>query len=77
MTSVASTTILSSSSGLFTLLFGVTMGGDTLTAGKLLAALVSVAGVVLTELGKSSAADDKAVFGDAARNPGESAGDIA
>lgn len=76
MTSVASTTILSSTSGLFTLLFGVTIGGETLTTGKVLAALVSIAGVVMTELGKSSARDDAAVFGDADRNPGETAGDL-
>jgi len=76
MTSVASTTILSSTSGLFTLLFGVTIGGDNLTAGKLMAALVSIIGVMMTELGKSSASDDSKVFGDADRNPGETAGDI-
>ena len=75
MTSVASTTILSSTSALFTLLFGVTMGEDTLSVAKVVAVLVSIAGVVMTELGKSTAADDNEVFGDSARNPGETAGD--
>ncbi|CAI5469698.1 unnamed protein product [Closterium sp. Yama58-4] len=74
MTSVASTTILSSTSGLFTLLFGVTLGNEKLTTAKVVAVLVSIAGVVMTELGKSTAADDSEVFGDDARNPGEGAG---
>ncbi|CAI5530233.1 unnamed protein product [Closterium sp. Naga37s-1] len=74
MTSVASTTILSSTSGLFTLLFGVTLGNEKLTTAKVVAVLVSIAGVVMTELGKSTAADDSTVFGDDARNPGEGAG---
>ncbi|CAI5521621.1 unnamed protein product [Closterium sp. Naga37s-1] len=74
MTSVASTTILSSTSGLFTLLFGVTLGNEKLTTSKVVAVLVSIAGVVMTELGKSTAADDSTVFGDDARNPGEGAG---
>ncbi|GJP55882.1 hypothetical protein CLOM_g14903 [Closterium sp. NIES-68] len=76
MTSVASTTILSSTSGLFTLLFGVTLGNEKLTTAKVVAVLVSIAGVVMTELGKSTAADDSTVFGDSGRNPGEGAGEF-
>lgn len=76
MTSVASTTILSSTSGLFTLLFGVSMGEDTLSMPKIVAVMVTIGGVVMTELGKTSAADDNAVFGDSLRNPGTSAGDF-
>lgn len=75
MTSVASTTILSSTSALFTLLFGVTMGDDTLSVPKVVAVLVSIAGVVMTELGKSTARDDSEVFGDSSRNPGEGTGE--
>ncbi|KAL2318060.1 hypothetical protein Fmac_031936 [Flemingia macrophylla] len=58
-TSVASTTVLSSTSGLFTLFIGVFMGQDTLNVSKVVAVLVSMAGVVMTTLGKTWAADDK------------------
>ncbi|KAL5185134.1 putative vacuolar membrane protein [Glycine soja] len=57
-TSVASTTVLSSTSGLFTLFIGVLMGQDTLNVSKVVAVLVSIAGVVMTTLGKTWAADD-------------------
>lgn len=58
-TSVASTTVLSSTSGLFTLFIGVFMGQDTLNVAKVVAVLVSMAGVLMTTLGKTWAADDK------------------
>ncbi|CAJ1972069.1 unnamed protein product [Sphenostylis stenocarpa] len=57
-TSVASTTVLSSTSGLFTLFIGVFMGQEALNAAKVIAVFVSMAGVVLTTLGKTWAADD-------------------
>ncbi|KAG9128943.1 hypothetical protein Leryth_014721 [Lithospermum erythrorhizon] len=57
-TSVASTTVLSSTSGLFTLFFGAFLGQDTLSLAKVLAVFVSMAGVVMTTLGKTWAADD-------------------
>eukprot|EP00897_Mesotaenium_endlicherianum_P009727 jgi/Mesen1/8783/ME000526S08093 len=58
LTSVASTTILSSTSGLFTLLVGASMGQDSLTTAKVIAVLISLAGVIMTELGKSTALDE-------------------
>lgn len=57
-TSVASTTVLSSTSGLFTLFIGVLMGEDTLNISKVVAVLVSMTGVAMTTLGKTWAADD-------------------
>lgn len=57
-TSVASTTVLSSTSGLFTLFIGAFMGQDTLNVPKVVAVLVSMAGVAMTTLGKTWAADD-------------------
>ncbi|KAK4760132.1 hypothetical protein SAY87_023263 [Trapa incisa] len=57
-TSVASTTVLSSTSGLFTLFFGVMLGQDSLNAAKVIAVFVSMAGVAMTTLGKTWAADD-------------------
>uniref|UniRef100_A0A2P2JLL1 Putative vacuolar membrane protein YML018C isoform X2 n=1 Tax=Rhizophora mucronata TaxID=61149 RepID=A0A2P2JLL1_RHIMU len=57
-TSVASTTVLSSTSGLFTLFIGAFLGQDFLNAGKIIAVLVSMAGVVMTTLGKTWATDE-------------------
>ncbi|KAI4376176.1 hypothetical protein MLD38_013966 [Melastoma candidum] len=57
-TSVASTTVLSSTSGLFTLFIGVFLGQDSLNASKLIAVLVSMAGVAMTTLGNTWAPDD-------------------
>ncbi|CAJ1973695.1 unnamed protein product [Sphenostylis stenocarpa] len=57
-TSVASTTVLSSTSGLFTLFIGAFMGQDTLNVAKVVAVLVSMAGVVMTTMGKTWAADE-------------------
>lgn len=57
-TSVASTTVLSSTSGLFTLFVGAILGQDSLNVAKVLAVFVSMAGVVMTALGKTWAADE-------------------
>ncbi|CAN8326907.1 unnamed protein product [Cochlearia groenlandica] len=57
-TSVASTTVLSSTSGLFTLFIGALLGQDTLNLSKVVAVFVSMAGVVMTTLGKTWAADE-------------------
>ncbi|XP_061376439.1 uncharacterized vacuolar membrane protein YML018C [Gastrolobium bilobum] len=57
-TSVASTTVLSSTSGLFTLFIGVFMGQDSLSVAKVVAVLVSMAGVAMTTLGKTWATDE-------------------
>ncbi|GAB4854606.1 hypothetical protein Ancab_023188 [Ancistrocladus abbreviatus] len=60
-TSVASTTILSSTSGLFTLFIGVLLGQDSPNMAKVIAVFVSMAGVVMTTLGKTWAADESQV----------------
>lgn len=57
-TSVASTTVLSSTSGLFTLFIGASLGQDSLNASKIVAVFVSMAGVVMTTLGKTWATDE-------------------
>ncbi|PON31301.1 EamA domain containing protein [Trema orientale] len=57
-TSVASTTVLSSTSGLFTLFIGAFLGQDSLNVAKVVAVFVSMAGVVMTTMGKTWAADD-------------------
>ncbi|XVE53592.1 hypothetical protein DITRI_Ditri03aG0014600 [Diplodiscus trichospermus] len=57
-TSVSSTTVLSSTSGLFTLFIGAFLGQDTLNIAKVVAVFVSMAGVAMTTLGKTWAADD-------------------
>lgn len=57
-TSVASSTVLASTSGLFTLFIGVFMGQDSLNIAKIAAVFVSMAGVIMTTLGKTWAADD-------------------
>lgn len=57
-TSVASTTVLSSTSGLFTLFIGASMGQDSLNVAKVAAVFVSMAGVVMTTMGKTWAADE-------------------
>eukprot|EP00270_Netrium_digitus_P005177 TRINITY_DN16746_c0_g1_i1.p1 TRINITY_DN16746_c0_g1~~TRINITY_DN16746_c0_g1_i1.p1 ORF type:complete len:405 (-),score=42.15 TRINITY_DN16746_c0_g1_i1:311-1525(-) len=76
LTSVASTTILSSTSGLFTLLFGASLGHDNLSTSRVVAVLVSIAGVVLTELGRTSASDEKPHMVEGARNPSQTSGDF-
>ncbi|CAM8964108.1 unnamed protein product [Rhodiola kirilowii] len=57
-TSVASTTVLSSTSGLFTLFFGALLGQDSLNMSKIIAVFVSMTGVVMTTMGKTWATDD-------------------
>lgn len=57
-TSVASTTVLSSTSGLFTLFIGVILGQDTLNVAKVVSVFISMAGVAMTTLGKTWAADE-------------------
>ncbi|KAF8407171.1 hypothetical protein HHK36_006297 [Tetracentron sinense] len=57
-TSVASTTVLSSTSGLFTLFIGALLGQDSLNISKVLAVFVSMAGVAMTTLGKTWATDE-------------------
>lgn len=56
-TSVPSTTILFSTSGLFTLLIGVFLGQDTINTVKVVSVLLSITGVAMTALGKTSAAN--------------------
>ncbi|GAB2215401.1 hypothetical protein Droror1_Dr00019784 [Drosera rotundifolia] len=57
-TSVASTTVLSSTSGLFTLFLGVFLGQESLNMAKVVAVFVSMAGVIMTTLGKTWASDE-------------------
>ncbi|MED6142849.1 hypothetical protein PIB30_001048 [Stylosanthes scabra] len=57
-TSVVSTTVLSSSSGLFTLLFGTLLGQDSVNITKISAVLISMAGVAMTTFGKTWAPDE-------------------
>ncbi|GLU01286.1 hypothetical protein SLE2022_185980 [Rubroshorea leprosula] len=57
-TSVASTTVLSSTSGLFTLFIGAFLGQDSLNVAKVVAVFVSMAGVAMTTLGKTWATDE-------------------
>lgn len=57
-TSVASTTILSSTSGLFTLFFGALLSQDSLNVSKIVAVFVSITGVFMTTLGSTWAADE-------------------
>ncbi|GMH18980.1 hypothetical protein Nepgr_020821 [Nepenthes gracilis] len=52
-TTVASTTALVSTSGIFTLFFGAILGVDSVSAAKVIAVIVSVAGAALTTLGKT------------------------
>lgn len=52
-TSVASTTVLTSTSGLFTLFFGALLGQDSINVTKILAVFISMAGVALTTIGKT------------------------
>ncbi|KAL3844067.1 hypothetical protein ACJIZ3_001470 [Penstemon smallii] len=57
-TSVASTTVLTSTSGLFTLLFGALIGQDSVNTTKVAAVLISMAGVAMTTVGKTWAPDE-------------------
>ncbi|CAK9157395.1 unnamed protein product, partial [Ilex paraguariensis] len=57
-TSVASTTVLTATSGLFTLFFGALLGQDSVTVGKVVAVCISMTGVAMTTNGKTWAADE-------------------
>ncbi|GFQ05635.1 uncharacterized vacuolar membrane protein yml018c [Phtheirospermum japonicum] len=57
-TSVASTTVLTSTSGLFTLFFGSLIGHESVNVAKIAAVLVSMAGVAMTTVGKTWAPDE-------------------
>ncbi|KAM7274848.1 hypothetical protein ACFE04_016714 [Oxalis oulophora] len=57
-TSVASTTVLASTSGLFTLFFGALLGHDSINVGKVTAVIISMAGVAMTTAGKTWAQDE-------------------
>ncbi|XP_021276269.1 uncharacterized vacuolar membrane protein YML018C [Herrania umbratica] len=73
-TSVASTTVLSSTSGLFTLFIGAFLGQDSLNVAKVVAVFVSMAGVAMTTLGKTWAADDS--IGSSSNGKRSLAGDL-
>ncbi|KAL8130021.1 hypothetical protein V2J09_019176 [Rumex salicifolius] len=58
-TSVASTTVLASTSGLFTLFFGSLLGQDDVNVAKMVAVFICMAGVFMTTFGKTWAPDEK------------------
>lgn len=60
-TSVASTTVLSSTSGLFTLFISVLLRQDSINAAKVIAVFISMAGVVMTTMGQTWASDESDV----------------
>jgi solute carrier family 35 protein F5 len=47
-TSVASTTVLTATSGLFTLLFGALLGQDSINITKVVAVFITMTGVAMT-----------------------------
>ncbi|CAK9317549.1 unnamed protein product [Citrullus colocynthis] len=57
-TSVATATILNSTSGLFALLFGALVGEESITISKVVAVFISMAGVIMTTLGKTWATNE-------------------
>ncbi|GLT72078.1 hypothetical protein SLA2020_440410 [Shorea laevis] len=57
-TTVASTTLLSSTSGLFTLIIGACLGQDSIDIVKVIAIVFSMAGVAMTTFGKTSTTDE-------------------
>lgn len=61
-TSVASTTVLTSTSGLFTLFFGALLGQDSLNIAKVCSVLICMTGVVMTTVGKTWAPDELQTF---------------
>ncbi|XP_021689627.2 uncharacterized transporter C405.03c isoform X2 [Hevea brasiliensis] len=67
-TSVANTTVLTSTSALFTLFFGALLGQDSINAAKLVAVFISMAGVAMTTVGKTSAADEMLSVSEARRH---------
>ncbi|KAI8565652.1 hypothetical protein RHMOL_Rhmol03G0277100 [Rhododendron molle] len=56
-TSVSSTMVLNSTSGLFTLFIGAILGQDSLNVVKVVSVVVSLAGVAMTALGKTWSTD--------------------
>lgn len=56
-TSVATTTLLSSTSGLFTLLISALLGQDKIKLVKVISVVISITGVAMTTLGKTWASD--------------------
>ncbi|KAK9050808.1 hypothetical protein SSX86_001690 [Deinandra increscens subsp. villosa] len=75
-TSVASTTVLSSTSGLFTLFIGAFLGQDSLNMIKLVAVFVSMAGVAMTTMGKTWATDDIATASSSSHGDRSLIGDL-
>ncbi|XP_031378776.1 uncharacterized vacuolar membrane protein YML018C-like isoform X1 [Punica granatum] len=71
-TSVASTTILFSTSGVFTLLIGVISGEDSISIIQVISVVVSIAGVAMTSLGKSSATNESQSTATISRGGGDS-----
>ncbi|QCD99235.1 hypothetical protein DEO72_LG7g516 [Vigna unguiculata] len=63
-TSVASTTVLNSMSGLFTLFFGAFLGQDSVNMTKMAAVLISMAGVAMTTIGKTWITDEHIIISD-------------
>ena len=57
-TTVASATLMSSTSGLFTLFIGACLGQESIDIVKVIAVVVSMAGVAMKTLGKVSAPDE-------------------
>lgn len=57
-TSVASTTVLTSTSGFFALFFGALLGQDSITITKVAAVFISMAGVAMTTVGNTWAPDE-------------------
>ncbi|KAK4748375.1 hypothetical protein SAY87_014961 [Trapa incisa] len=57
-TSVASTTVLTSTSGLFTLFFGSLLGQESIRIAKVVAVFISMVGVAMTTIGKTWAPDE-------------------
>lgn len=57
-TSVASTTVLTSTSGLFTLFFGALLGQESINIVKVVAVFISMAGVAMTTVGNTWASDE-------------------
>lgn len=61
-TSVASTTVLTSTSGLFTLFLGAVLGQETINFAKVVAVFITMAGVAMTTVGKTWAPDETLIF---------------
>ncbi|KAF5936358.1 hypothetical protein HYC85_027487 [Camellia sinensis] len=57
-TSVASTTVFTSTSGLFTLFFGALLAQDSINTVKIISVCISMTGVVMTTLGKTWAPNE-------------------